>query len=175
MPWADVLYACDAAWWKFHKGAQDFSGLRIGADARAMGKRYDIKPIKIDTRRDEFMVYRFGAIGFGGNSGFQAINLAVQFGCAKIVLVGFDMHDRNGLHWHGDHAGSLNNPTGKSLARWRAALDAQADALKRMGVAVLNTSKGSALTAFPKVPLDEALQETHGPHHADARQEALAG
>jgi hypothetical protein len=140
-----------------------------------MSKRYDIKPVKIDTRRDELMVNRFGAIGFGGNSGFQAINLAVQFGCAKIVLVGFDMHDRDGLHWHGEHDGGLNNPTGKSLARWRAALDAQAETLRRLGVTVLNASQGSALTAFPKVPLDEALQDAHGPHYADARKEALAG
>lgn len=103
------------------------------------------------------MVHKFGAIGSGGNSGFQALNLAVQFGCRSVVLAGYDMHDRAGIHWHGKHDGNLRNPTRTSLARWRGVFDSQAEALRRMGVTVLNASPDSALTAFPKMTFKAAL------------------
>lgn len=150
--------------------------MRVGADVRDLANHYDIKAVRTDNRRDEFMVYRFGTIGFGGNSGFQAVNLAVQFGCRTIVLVGYDMHNRNGLHWHGEHGANLNNPTAKSFARWRQAIDAQAAALERMGVRVINASLDSALTAFPKMTLSAALKAAEvsadDAGYADAREEA---
>lgn len=123
-----------------------------------MAAKYDIKPVKIDMKRDEIVVHGFGSLGFGGNSGFQALNLAVQFGCRNIILVGYDMHDQAGVHWHGKHTGNLRNPTKKSLARWRGVLDGQAEPLKRMGVTVLNASPNSALTAYPKMTFEAALR-----------------
>lgn len=174
-PWADILYACDASWWKYNSGAPAFKGLKIGADVRDLQAKYDIKPVKIDQRRDEIMVYKFGTLGYGGNSGFQALNLAVQAGCRTIILVGFDMHDRNGIHWHGKHVSGLNNPTRSSLARWRGVLDAQAPLLERLGVRVINASLSSALTAYPKMAFEAALaaaEDPHGAGIADARQEA---
>lgn len=174
-PWADILYACDASWWKYNGGAPAFRGLKIGADVRDFQAKYDIKPVKIDQRRDEIMVYKFGTLGYGGNSGFQALNLAVQAGCRTIILVGFDMHDRAGIHWHGKHEHHLRNPTKTSLARWRGVLDAQAEPLRRMGVRVINASPISALTAYPKMTFEAALaaaEDPHGACDADARQEA---
>lgn len=108
-------------------------------------------------RIHDIAVHKFGTIGSGGNSGFQALNLAVQFGCAKIILVGFDMHDQNGIHWHGKHDGNLRNPTRQSLGKWRAAIDRQAGLLEQIGVRVLNASPVSALTAYPKMTFDAAL------------------
>ena len=32
-PWADLLYACDGEWWKYHKGVPDFTGLKLSQDA----------------------------------------------------------------------------------------------------------------------------------------------
>lgn len=98
-----------------------------------------------------------GHIGYGGNSGFQALNLALQFGARRIVLVGFDMQLADGVHWHGRHASNLNNPSAASLARWATILDRQAPAIAAMGALVLNASADSALTAYRKVPLEDAL------------------
>lgn len=98
-----------------------------------------------------------GVIGSGGNSGFQALNLAVQFGARTIVLVGYDYRIDQGLHWHGRHKAGLNNPTQHNIARWRRRLDDQAGRLAALGVEVLNASPVSALTAFPKVSLAEVL------------------
>jgi hypothetical protein len=171
-----VHYACDYDWWAHNRGLPGYKGLRIGGDVR-QGK-WDVRPVKVDSRRDEILVHKFGVVGSSGNSGFQALNLAVQFGCRTVILLGYDMHDQAGIHWHGKHDAALRNPTKSSLARWRAVLDSQAEPLQQMGVTVLNASSHSALTAYPKMTFADAMrvaeESTHGTCFADARKEAFA-
>jgi hypothetical protein len=110
------------------------------------------------------MLFEFpGEIGWGGNGGFHAINLAIQWGAKRVVLLGIDCSLEGGVHWHGRHGYGLNNPKVASVEKWRTRLDAQAPVLRRMGIEVVIGSPGSALTAYPKVDLWEAL---HG-HSAD--------
>ena len=42
------------------------------------------------VRENRMLFGETGTVGWGGNSGFQAINLALQFGAARLLLVGFD-------------------------------------------------------------------------------------
>lgn len=106
---------------------------------------------------DRLLFNRFGEIGWGGNGGFHALNLAIQFGARRIVLVGYDMRVDHGTHWHGDHPKGMNNPAAVNVKRWRQVLDAQAGLLKEMGVEVLNASAVSALEAYPKMTLEAAI------------------
>lgn len=99
----------------------------------------------------------FGELGGMTNSGAQALNLAIQFGAGRAILVGFDMTLEHGIHWHGRHQAGLNNPRQASVDRWRAELDAQAPLFDKMGIEVLNASPISRLTAFRRVTLQEAL------------------
>jgi len=99
-----------------------------------------------------------GSAAGGGNSGFQALNLVGQFGVSKIIMVGFDMKQSNGVHWHGRHGKGLNNPNDAGLRAWRTALDRAAETFARYGIAVINASATSALAAFPKMALQEALE-----------------
>lgn len=101
---------------------------------------------------------KFGVLGAGGNSGFQALNLTVQTGAARIALVGFDMHLAGGVHWHGRHSGGLNNPIPSTVAGWRAGLDAAAPKLAALGVEVVNCSDQSALQAYRRQSLEEFLK-----------------
>jgi hypothetical protein len=40
----------------------------------------------------------------GGNSGYQAIGLAIAAGAARVLLLGYDMRAVDGrLHWHPEH------------------------------------------------------------------------
>lgn len=98
-----------------------------------------------------------GLVGWGGNGGFHAVNLAAQFGARRIVLVGFDMTLANGVHWHGRHPAGLNNPSARNLAKWAATLDAAAPSLAERGIEVVNTAADSALEAYPKMPFEDAL------------------
>lgn len=103
---------------------------------------------------------KVGVIGGGGNSGFQALNLAVQFGARDIVLIGFDMTDKAGVHWYGrNHWAGANNPDESNFGRWRSALDRAAPELARRGVRVINGNPQSAITAFPRMAFDAAVSE----------------
>jgi hypothetical protein len=100
-----------------------------------------------------------GVIGSGGNSGFQALNLAAQFGASKIILIGFDMHSARGVHWYGPNRGrDMRNPLEHNYVSWRGALSKQARVLAGMGVQVVNVSPDSALDCFVRMPIDEALR-----------------
>lgn len=107
---------------------------------------------------DEILVDQPGVLGDAGNSGFQAVNLAVQLGARRLLLIGFDMRLDLGIHWHGKHGRGLNNPTEANVAKWRRILDAAAPRLAALGVSVVNCSAVSALEAYPKMTLTEALQ-----------------
>lgn len=99
-----------------------------------------------------------GTIGGGGNSGFQALNLAAQLGATRMVLVGFDMNSQSGVHWYGRNNWPMaNNPDAPQMTRWARAFDAAAPILAARGVEVVNASPHSALTAFPKMSTEEAL------------------
>lgn len=157
-PDADVAYACDGAWWKARQGLSAFQGLRLTHDAAACLVYPGLRQVGIARGRDEILVETPGILGDGGNSGFQAINLAVQCGATKLILVGFDMRLDLGVHWHGKHGRGLNNPTAINLAKWRGIIDGCAPQLAELGVCVINTSAVSALEAYPKLSLTEALQ-----------------
>lgn len=155
-PWADVLYACDWKWWREAKGAAGFGGLKIVG--RRLGHAFPaIREISICGARHEILTAKKGVIGSGGNGGFQALNLAVQFGCKQIVIVGYDMRIDRGAHWHGPHGRGLNNPTAAMVAKWARAFDDNAPRLADLGVEVLNASPVSALAKFRKVNLLDVL------------------
>lgn len=156
-PWADVLYACDAAWWRLRKGVPEFKGIRVSQDAKAC-REFGVNHVELKLSSVQVFTDAAGVIGSGsrqgGNSGFQAVNLAVQFGATKIILIGFDMH---GEHWHGRHPGGMNNPSPKNFQDWRSAFDGAGAMFKALGVDVFNCSPVSALQAYPKMDIVEAL------------------
>jgi hypothetical protein len=161
LPTADVLYALDVGWWLANQGAPKFKGMKVSPSPTAC-RVYKLRKVSLKPRA-EILTGEIGVLGCGlrtggGFSGFQAINLAIQFGAKKIVLVGFDM---NGGHWSPDQRG-VGKPDAARTASWRVALDACAPQFKSLGVEVINTGEHSALTAYPKMSLAEALGVRHG-------------
>ena len=156
---ADIAYACDAAWWAHHDGLPGFTGLKLslldGTDPRA-------KPCEVSG---VWHIRSSGHEGFdpdrqhirtGGNSGYQALHLALHLGAAKIVLVGFDMRDDDGqAHWFGDHPREISRT--RTPALWRDRFTALADAAQHLGVTVVNASPGTALAAFQTCALEQAF------------------
>lgn len=137
----------------------EFKGLKLSQDPEACTRFADVHRVEVDPDCHDIKLHPPSHIGSGKNSGFQALNIAVQFGARRIVLVGYDMTLDRGAHWHANHKGtSLSNPRPANVARWREMLDRQAKLLKRLGVEVVNASPMSALTAFPKMSLQDALE-----------------
>ena len=159
-PWADVVYGCDAAWWRNANGLPKYSGLKVAYQDALTAGYPDIRIIDIDRHSNAILTDEPGRLGSGGNSGFQALNLAVQFGVTRVLLVGFDMQrSGNLLHWYGHNNGpGRNNPGDDNFKRWRAALDGAAGTLADLGVEVADASE-SASVAYRKVSIEGALAE----------------
>lgn len=155
-PWADALYGADYAWWRSVNGMQDFPGLRITADRRAAAE-WELARVEARQGDDRIVLDPLGTVGWGSNSGFHVLNLAVQFRCRRIILVGFDMRLDRGVHWHGPHPRGLNNPRVSIVGRWRRAIDGAAKIIAGLGIEVVNASPVSALEAYPKMTLSEAI------------------
>ncbi len=96
----------------------------------------------------------------GGNSGYQALNLAVHFGVKRIILLGYDMQNgpEGQVHHHPAHPKGMNNPTPGNYARWLQCYETLGPDLDRAGVDVINCSLDTALTCFPRARLEEVLQ-----------------
>jgi hypothetical protein len=158
-PWADALYGLDTGWWIANLGAPQFKGLKF-SPSPTVCRAFGLRQIKLKSRA-EILIRETGTVGCGlktggGHSGFQAINLAVQFGATRILLVGFDMTLANGPHWSSDYAG-VAKPDEARVRSWREAMDACAPQFEELGVEVINCSPLSALTAYRKMLLHEAL------------------
>ena len=157
LPYADVLYACDWAWWRLHDGAKAFHGKRLTSHSHSLSyidnkSQVDGFPVATVDARD--------GKGFGTDclhygqpqpcSGFQAVNLALLFGCAKVVLVGFDMRHVDGRsHFFGDHPAGV-----------RQTADAGYRDMAKSFVPddrILNATPGSAIQCYRSIDLADAL------------------
>jgi hypothetical protein len=171
-PWADVQYAADVEWHRWHTEgiakpvlgltAQDvrerwasFAGEKctvqyMGSErpgpAVHMLKIAGLTGLSADT----------GALVTGKNSGFQALNLAVLAGANRIILIGFDgaPNAQGKDHFHGGHP----RPTpAAAYPHYRQAMSAAENALAELGVEVVNCSPGSAIDSFTKANLEDVL------------------
>lgn len=160
MPWADVLYSCDAKWWNHHNGAPRFRGEKWSChgsanrnNKRDVARKYGLN--LVHGRDGDGFSLNPEFVHYGRNSGFQAINLAILFGARRVVLVGFDMRlVAKRRHFFGDHEGPLTNYGDPK--RW---LPEFAKAAKRLPpeIRIINCTPGSALTCFETADLDDAL------------------
>lgn len=155
-PWADVLYAADEPWWRYYQGVPQFHGMK-----------FSIEPShRPSCHRPEWgvtILRNTGPLGLelkptglrtGRNSGYQAIGLAYHLGASRIVLLGYDMR---GGHWHPEHPAGVRKSV--PVSSFRHAFTTLAGPLKERGVTVVNCSRRTALTAFPQMPLEEALPD----------------
>lgn len=134
-PWADALAATDEAWWRAHPDAFQFEGLKFtGAPAW--------RPVPGVTR--------LPASTSGTNSGLLGCQVAHALGAERILLCGFDMR---GDHFFGRHASPLTNTSPERFV----ALRNQFSSWAPRGVEIINCTPGSALRAYPQLPLELAL------------------
>lgn len=163
IPWADVLYGCDAGWWNHHQGTEfegekwstHQGGLYSMNDKTEVSDKYGVRCV-LGCDKPGFSLDP-SLIHYGSNSGFQAVNLAILFGCTHITLVGFDMHKTGGRsHFFGEHPEQLRR--GTNYTEFTRHFD-YAQRLLPPGIRIVNATPGSALTCFPMMTLEEAARE----------------
>lgn len=157
-PWADLLYACDHQWWDSEEapGADEFSGLKVTPHPRAA----DWGCLRVPGEDGEGLSLDPLRIHYNSNSGAQAFNLSVHLaGPGRRVLIGFDCKLGPGgrRHCHPDHAGTLKNPTDIEFVGWRQRWERIAQDAEAAGVEVINCSRETALTCFPRARLEDVL------------------
>lgn len=154
-PWADVLYACDGPWWDRAHGARDFAGQRWTQD-RSAAERWGLnwvegryRPGLSDTPK---------MIHYGGNSGYQAINLAYHFaGGPLAILIAYDMQKApDGRRHHHDTEPAKSFP---DFRAWVANFATMRPDLDRLGLDVVNCSRVTAIpeSTFRRADLGAAL------------------
>jgi len=157
-PFAAAVYGCDLPWWRDVRGLPNFTGRKWAHNVQACD-RYGLQRVKVISPENKMLFDETGVVGSGGNSGFHMLNLAVQLGATRVLLIGFDVHDRSGIHWYGRNiAYQQSNPTEINFRRWRAAFDLAAGQLERRGVEVLNASPISDIKGFARASVPEALE-----------------
>lgn len=156
-PWADAMYSADERWWHAHNGAPDFGGRKFTQSEVAV-ERYGLEYIRVESHDPGAGISTDPSVLYsGGNSGHQAVGLGYLLGCRRFILLGFDCGGSKGHHWFGSHPDGLNNPT--NFPNWLERFEVMADDAKRLGVEIINCSRQTAITCFPRMSLDDALEQ----------------
>jgi hypothetical protein len=168
-PWADWMYAADYDWWLATANGETvpnhrlpFAGERWTCDP-AVAEQFGARLVPHDhTAR--FADRRPGHV-WGSNGGIEALILAQQFepDAERYVLLGYDMGGSG--HWFGDHPSvtrthphtgreytvNLERTAAADFPEWCREFE-QID-----GRRVVNASRVTALTCFPRVDLRGVL------------------
>lgn len=90
------------------------------------------------------------------NSGAGAIAAAHHFGARRVILLGYDCQHTGGRkHWHGDHPEGGGSGNAGSVGKWPAQF---LELVRHLaGVEVINCSRETALTVFPRAQLEDVL------------------
>lgn len=152
-PDASVLYHCDAKWWNYYEGCPEFDGkLKVSLETTEYENIFNMRRSPLREGLD----LNFPYIVTGNNSGYQAINLAMYCNPKEIILVGYDMKDRDGRHnVIGDHPPAIKRPSDFEL--FRKNISSLAPTLDYLGVTVYNCTIDSALDCFVKKDLKDVL------------------
>lgn len=139
-PFADVLYAGDACWWDEYGAEVTIPAERWTCSRQAAAKH----KIKLHSAYGPY------------NSGSRAIQFALERGATRVLLLGYDCSVEDGSHWHGDHE-RTKNPTPDRVRLWHRQFAAVALQAKVRKAQVVNCSRKTALSAFPRGNLVQEL------------------
>ena len=155
-PWADVVYSNDEDWYEAHLNELRESARGMFCCGHPTWRSIFVNSIPFN-REARGLIDSPDEIAWGMNSGAAALNLALYFGAARIVMLGFDQGwQKEKGHWHPPHPRHLQQrkPGFHRWAGWfkQASLDFAA-----MGVEVVNCSRATTLDCFKRADLREVL------------------
>lgn len=155
VPFADVLYAADSKWWRWHQHfrTEDLPKLLYTCDSHARDWRPSVRVLK-----------HTGVLGYdpapdsvrtGGHGGYQALCVAAHLGATRILLYAYDMQPSatGQHHFFGEHPDGNHLKYAYRLGNYQSLVEPFA----ALGISVINASRRTALTAFPCQSLSDAL------------------
>ena len=158
--WIDVLFFGDDGFWKTQKeGILNFKGLRVSFESEKI-RDSRVKLVARNPRQKQGITFEpAGLLSWNFNSGAAAINLAVQFGAKRIILLGFDMQldANNNQHWHKVYTSPLDGLK-DTIAKWLQGFPLIAEQAQSRGIEIINCSSNSKIDCFQKANIWEVLQ-----------------
>lgn len=144
----------DRKWWNEY-GDEIAPGPELWTTHREAAKTWELNYIRGEPGGG--MSGRDGVLRMGGNSGFQAVQLALNFGADRIILLGYDMQATHGRsHFFGDHK-SLGNPVPSKMHTWHRAFAEMPHMVRKR---IFNATRETALRCFVRRSLDDCLAES---------------
>ncbi len=164
-PWAEVHYFCDQRWHSWHCDKPEFKtfgGIKVTLCEQTAKKYPHLKwQRNMTAEGDGSGIWpEPDGLATGRNAGYQAINLAIHFAAARIVLLGYDMKrgPDGEFQWHSGH--EVPNDPDRPCVYQNVMLPAYPKLvapLAERGIEVINATPGSELDVFPKMELANAL------------------
>lgn len=155
VPAAQVVHFADAIWHRWNgERLANFTGRYVTTVARQLAD--DPRVCVLEKTGREGIEFDPAKLR-GHNSGHQALNLAVHFGAARIVLLGFDMKTAadGSFQYHAEHRrpSVAHDYELRMIPEMRTTVAPLAE----HGIEVLNATPGSALDCFPCIELVSVL------------------
>jgi hypothetical protein len=150
----DVLVFGDIKWYRYHQTIPEFQAFKnpIITNHKKLKDEDGI----IWGPREEHGFHRH-AIGWNGNTGSAAINVALLLGAGRIFLLGFEMAKGHAgkSNWHPN---PLDNPGETHYTRYKDEMSKTVHMIvdKWPGVKVINLNPNSTMDVFPKMSWEEA-------------------
>jgi hypothetical protein len=176
-PFAEVCYFADSHWWRDHTEGIAVPLLSLTADqqrerfASFAGQKCSIEGSGGNVTDSRVHIMRRTAqrgheleglshdpqkLVTGRNSGFQAFNMATLAGATTLILIGYDGQIGPGGR---SHLMPHRRPTPiDAYPLYRNAMRKAETEVRKLGVSVWNCSPGSAIDAWPKVTITDALK-----------------
>jgi len=152
----DVLIFGDVDWWNFHKDKPALRGFQNPIITNNEKLRNEPGITWAPRQAEGFHKY---AIGWNGNTGSAAINLALLLGAARIFLIGFDMQLTDGRsNWHRN---DIDDVTPGHYERYLGCMKQSLSQLYKNWpqVEITNLNPNSAMDLFPKATWEEAFEQ----------------
>jgi hypothetical protein len=179
VPNARVLWWSDWRFWEQHEDALRLHRAPIKASFKDRHRRaYPEWVAQYQHNGVNGLELKRGWLRHGNNGGHAALNLAIQLGARRIVLLGYDMElAADGAdHWHEPHPwGQMRERTLDKMMKPH--FEGIAQDAEELGVEILNANRGSALRSFrftDEVPYARQHRDREESRRAAAGGEAPA-
>lgn len=159
-PWADVLYAPDAQWWRWQKDrrvrSEDLPAVKFSLQPDA---RLFYPAVRVLRYSGEIGIeWEPGTIRTGRHSGYAVINLAAQTRPKRVVLLGYDVQSSaDGQHHAGPDYPIHSARVATRYESWLPMYDHTVAHLAERGISIVNASRETAITQIPRMSLVDAL------------------
>jgi len=160
-----VTYAPEPRWKSLHQQWIDYKGIKLFV-RRSVKFIFDESVYYISNLSEKGLSLDLKkGIWPGNNSGFGALMVACCLGCKRIGLLGYDLKVQSGsgrvgdiiTHWHGGYGLEKKANFQSNLDKFKLCFEEFSSVIAQQGIEVVNLSKDSALTCFPKDSLKNFL------------------